>query len=262
MRITIAGYGYVGRAIEALMYDADIETKIVDPNYYRILGKDLTCGLKIYDTKPSGVIICVSTPQSDTGACDISNVCSVIEDTDSEIPILIKSTISLEGWNEIKKKFPKHIIAFSPEFLRASTAIQDLRDTKEILIGGDDLTFWIDLFKKTYKHEIKFLTMPVNELILIKYFRNAFLATKVSFFNQIYDLCEATGIDYENVAQGIGMDTRIGNSHTKVNTSRGYGGHCFPKDVKAILATAKANNVNLSLINKSQQYNNTVRKEI
>ena len=187
----------------------------------------------------------------------MSNVCSVIEDTDSEIPILIKSTISLEGWNEIKKKFPKHIIAFSPEFLRASTAIQDLRDTKEILIGGDDLTFWIDLFKKTYKHEIKFDN--VNELILIKYFRNAFLAPSR---NPIHDLCEATGIDYENVAQGIGMDTRIGNSLTKVNTSRGYSGHCFPKDVKAILATAKANNVNLSLINKSQQYNNTVRKEI
>jgi UDPglucose 6-dehydrogenase len=104
--------------------------------------------------------------------------------------------------------------------------------------------------------------MSVEELILIKYFRNSFLATKVSFFNQIYDLCEATGIDYNNVKEGIGMDERIGISHTDVNTMRGYGGHCFPKDVQAILETAKANNVDLSLIEQSQQYNTTVRKEI
>ena len=75
-------------------------------------------------------------------------------------------------------------------------------------------------------------------------------------------LCEATGVDYKNVQRGVAMDERIGKSHTEVNTSRGYGGHCFPKDVKAILATAKANNVNLSLIEQSQQYNNKVRKEI
>ena len=142
------------------------------------------------------------------------------------------------------------------------TALQDLLNADEMLVGGGDINFWTNLFKKCYNKPINILTMSVEELILIKYFRNSFLATKVSFFNQIYDLCEATGIDYKNVKEGIGMDTRIGNSHTDVNTSRGYGGHCFPKDVQAILETAQANNVDLSLIKQSQQYNNTVRKEI
>mgnify|MGYP003328997738 CR=1 FL=1 len=133
------------------------------------------------------------------------------------------------------------------------------------ILGGK----WKDCeaVEKAYVKHSSVKTVPTfkTDLItasLIKYTINSWLATKVTFFNQIYDLCEATGIDYKNVKQGIAMDTRIGNSHTDVNTSRGYGGHCFPKDVQAILETAKANNVNLSLIKQSQQYNNTVRKEI
>ena len=198
----------------------------------------------------------------ENGKCDISNVIDVLSKINPTTPVLIKSTISLEGWDIIQKNYPKHTITFSPEFLRAKTALQDLLNADEMLVGGGDINFWTNLFKKCYNKPINILTMSVEELILIKYFRNSFLATKVSFFNQIYDLCEATGIDYKNVKEGIGMDTRIGNSHTDVNTSRGYGGHCFPKDVQAILETAQANNVDLSLIKQSQQYNNTVRKEI
>jgi UDPglucose 6-dehydrogenase len=83
----------------------------------------------------------------------------------------------------------------------------------------------------------------------------------VNFFNQVYDLCEAAHINYDNVALGIGMDTRIGNSHTKVNTERGFGGHCFPKDTLAIVNTAKSLDVSLSLINESINYNKVIRKD-
>ena len=248
MKITIAGYGFVGQAYASLLGKTN-NIVIVDPAFPEN-------DIKI-PNDTDAVIICVSTPQADDGSCDMSSVLDVIQQSPN-VPILIKSTISLEGWKEIKQSH----IAFSPEFLRAKTAWQDLINAKEILIGGGNINFWTNLFKDSSFKPINVLTMSVEELILIKYFRNSFLSTKVSFFNQIYDLCEATGIDYKNVKQGIAMDTRIGNSHTDVNTSRGYGGHCFPKDVQAILETAKANNVNLSLIKQSQQYNNTVRKEI
>ena len=252
MKITIAGYGFVGQAYESLLSKTN-NIDIVDPKYKHV-------GLQHLD--PDAVIICVSTPAQENGKCDILNVIDVLSKINPTTPVLIKSTISLEGWDIIQKNYPKHTITFSPEFLRAKTALQDLLNADEMLVGGGDINFWTNLFKKCYNKPINILTMSVEELILIKYFRNSFLATKVSFFNQIYDLCEATGIDYKNVKEGIGMDTRIGNSHTDVNTSRGYGGHCFPKDVQAILETAQANNVDLSLIKQSQQYNNTVRKEI
>ena len=123
MKITIAGYGFVGKAMEAYLKECGITTKIVDPEYYRILGKDLTCGLKISDTDADGVIICVSTPQAETGECNMSNVFDVLKDTDIRTPVLIKSTISIEGWEQITQLFPNHTISFSPEFLRAKTAI-------------------------------------------------------------------------------------------------------------------------------------------
>ena len=261
MKITIAGYGYVGKAVEAYLQHTSATTKIVDPEYYRILGKDLTCGLKISDTNADGVIICVNTPQAENGECDISNVFDVLKDTDPETPVLIKSTISIEGWEQIIEIFPNHTISFSPEYIRADTAIEDMLNTKTIYIGGGHYYFWERILNRPDK-VIKIKHADPRELILAKYFRNSFLATKVAFFNQIYDLCKATGIDYKNVQRGVGLDTRIGKSHTEVNTSRGYGGHCFPKDVQAILATARAHNIDLSLINESQKYNNTVRKEI
>ena len=107
MKIAIAGYGYVGKAVEAYLQQTGATTKIVDPEYYRILGKDLTCGLKVSDTNADGVIICVNTPQAENGQCDVSNVIDVLGDTHAEKPVLIKSTISLEGWKQIKEIFSK-----------------------------------------------------------------------------------------------------------------------------------------------------------
>jgi UDPglucose 6-dehydrogenase len=99
-----------------------------------------------------------------------------------------------------------------------------------------------------------------EELILVKYFRNSFLANKVAFFNQVYDLCKATGVDYDKVAEGVGKDRRIGSSHTEVTEERGFGGHCFPKDIQAIIYTAKQNGVDLTLLQEALEYNKKVRK--
>lgn len=257
MKITIAGFGFVGQAYAELLHNT-CEVTIIDPAYPE--------HNKSIPSESDAVIICVSTPEDNDGGCDMSNVFDVIEHSPN-VPILIKSTISLAGWQGIRNCYVVGVgnvrdISFSPEFLRAKTAWQDLLDSTEIYIGGGNITFWGEVFKKCYVHDINILTMSVEELILIKYFRNSFLATKVSFFNQVYDLCEAANVDYKNVATGIGMDKRIGKSHTDVNTERGFGGHCFPKDTKAILQTAGSFDVSLSLIEESNDYNINIRKEI
>ena len=101
-----------------------------------------------------------------------------------------------------------------------------------------------------------------EELILVKYFRNSFLATKVSFFNQIFDLCQSMDeVDYNTVRKLITVDERIGDGHSSVTEQRGFGGHCFPKDTQAIANTADKKNVDLSLLKEAIKYNNKIRKE-
>jgi UDPglucose 6-dehydrogenase len=247
MKITIAGYGYVGKAYNALLKDYDIT--IVDP--------------KLGDNRVSpdtdAVIICVATPQSDDGTCNMKNVFDVMSDIPIKVPVLIKSTISLDGWKELNEKYSEHMITFSPEYLRAATAVHDVLNTNMMYFSntGKPL-FWHNVFKHSV-YDFKGFSGSAEELILGKYFRNSFLAMKVAFFNQVFDLCDVTGIDYEAVAAHIGSDRRIGYSHTTVTPDRGFGGHCFPKDTSAIVETAKRHNVELTLIEEAIQYNKKIR---
>ena len=176
------------------------------------------------------------------------------------MPILIKSTISLEGWDMLRDAFPDHDITFSPEFLRAATALEDFSNTKEMLMGGDSMSAWAEIFI-TAMGKINVRNCPPRELILAKYFRNTFLATKVAFFNQMYDLCDATGLDFDHVRRSVSEDKRIGNSHTQVTQERGFGGHCFPKDTEALVKTAQRNNVELSILEQAISYNKKIRKD-
>jgi UDPglucose 6-dehydrogenase len=99
-----------------------------------------------------------------------------------------------------------------------------------------------------------------EELILAKYARNSFLALKVSFFNQMYDLCDALDIEYDAVAHYTTMDPRIGESHSFISKERGFGGHCFPKDITALLHTATRDNIEMSILKEALDYNNRIRK--
>ena len=248
MKIGIAGYGYVGQAHEAALKD-----------YHEILISDSALGHYADLQHADAIIICVSTPQHTSGACNINNVYDIVSNA-PPVPILIKSTISLEGWDVIRTDFISANLTFSPEFLRAATALEDFANTKDFMMGGDNVGFWADILI-TALGNINVSSAGVAELILTKYFRNAFLATKVTFFNQMYDLCKAAGIDYDPVAIGVGMDPRIGDSHIKVTEMRGYGGHCFPKDMNALVNTAKTHkNTDLGLINQAINYNSNIRK--
>lgn len=247
MRIGIAGYGFVGQAHHNALKD-----------YFDILISDPALGHFDDLRHADAIIICVSTPD-DNGKCDMSNVYDIIN-SNLDVPFLIKSTISLEGWDELMLSHPNSNITFSPEFLRAETALKDFANTKELLMGGSSLSYWAEIFIKAMGN-ITVSPCPPRELILTKYFRNAFLATKVTFFNQMYDLCKAAGIDYDPVAIGVGMDPRIGDSHITVTEMRGYGGHCFPKDINAIVMSGKQHGKTLTILEAVTKYNSTIRKD-
>jgi UDPglucose 6-dehydrogenase len=251
--IVIAGFGFVGKA----HYDTfkqHYELIVVDPSH----NENKIDALE--DIK--GVICCVSTPAKRGGGCDMSNVINVLSKTPNSAPVLIKSTIDLKGWKKVQREFPDHSITFSPEFLRAVSATTDLQETKQFILAGENVIFWRN-FYKTRNKKSKFLLMSVEEAILAKYFRNAFLATKVSFFNEVYDLCNEYDVDFDSVRQGITDDTRIGPSHSFVEPSyaRGWGGMCFPKDTKALLKIANDKKINLNTIDAAVEYNKTIRKK-
>ena len=203
---------------------------------------------------PDAVIVCVSTPPRKDGSCEMKNVYEVIE-TSPDVPILIKSTISVEGWDMLVDAFPNRMLTFSPEFLRAASAVEDLQNTDLMLIGGDDACFWRDVFNVNVE-----IAEP-RELILAKYARNSFLALKVAYFNQLYDLCDALDVEYSAVAHYTTMDERIGDSHSFITEERGFGGHCFPKDINALVKTAQRNNIELSILQEAVEYNRRIRKD-
>lgn len=248
MKILVAGYGTVGKAHETYLRPS-FDVEIYDPmKGYNDISKDI-----------DGVIICTATPSFENGACIVNSVYDVISRVPN-VPIIIKSTISLEGWKAIKQDFPKHDITFSPEFLRNKTATEDLANSEYFMLAEGNTQFWSTILVTMFGTPTINLYNKAEELILVKYFRNSFLANKVTFFNQVYDLCKATGVDYDKVAEGVGKDRRIGSSHTEVTEERGFGGHCFPKDIQAIIYTAKQNGVDLTLLQEALEYNKKVRK--
>lgn len=250
--IVIAGYGFVGKAYYEIFKNY-FNLEIIDPAH-----RDK----KIYEVENlEGVVCCVGTPEAADGSCDGTNVLNVIKDTPEDVPILIKSTISLEIWKQIIEEFPNRKISFSPEFLRAVSGAEDLANSKMFILSGNGVSFWRNFFKKRFPKAKVHLYSP-EEAILIKYFRNSFLATKVSFFNQMYDLCEKYQIDFDCVRQGVADDDRIGHSHTFVDPkhARGWNGMCFPKDTSALLDIAEKKNTSLSILKTAVEYNKLIRK--
>ena len=243
MKIGIAGYGMVGRAHYEFLKEA-----------HDVVVNDPALNMHADFADVDGLIICVATPPRKDGSCHMDNVYEVIE-TAPDVPILIKSTISVEGWNMLVDTFPNRMLNFSPEFLRAASAVEDLASMELMLLGGTSCSFWRDVFKVNVE-----MADP-RELILAKYGRNSFLALKVAFFNQMYDLCDALNIEYSAVAHYTTMDDRIGDSHSFISEERGFGGHCFPKDTSALVKTAHRNNVDLSILKEAIEYNKKVRKE-
>jgi len=266
MKLTLLGYGFVGKAVHALLEDHYV-ISIVDPAY---------TSNEVKNEISDGYIICLPTPSSVDGSCDMSVINETLEQISKNkggsARVLIKSTISLEGWEYIDKVYPHLEITFSPEFLTAANAVEDFKNQDTILFGSNTLDtlvfgstpadkFWVDVFTKCKEFTPIYSSIP--ELIMTKYVRNSFLAVKVAFFNEIYDLCqERNDIDYDEIASLAGLDDRIGKSHMQVpgpDGDRGFGGACFPKDTKALQATFQANDLKPYILSSVIRANNRIR---
>ena len=246
MKLGIAGYGFVGQAQELLFKD-----------YHDIIISDPAKGHYGDLRHADAVIICVSTPPRQDGACEMANVFNVI-DQSPDVPILIKSTISVEGWKMLVDL--NRNLTFSPEFLRAGYWQIDALQNKDYYFGGDSCNYWSNLYLQSLGPINVSISDPEN-LVAAKAFRNSFLALKVSFFNQVFDYCQAHDLNYEQVRSAIANDERIGHSHTSITDKRGYGGHCFPKDIKAVIKSGQAYNARLTLLEEADAYNSTIRRD-
>ena len=246
----IAGYGFVGKAHELLFKNFRREVVVHDPPKGKVADFNNT----------SAVIVCVPTPQAEDGSCDMSAVYDVVSQCSKDTPIMIKSTISLQGWNELKQTYPDHRLCFSPEFLRATQWMNDIQIMKDVILSGDT-DYWRDQYSYNWSQMTIKIVSP-EEAIAIKYFRNAYLATKVSFFNEIYDFCSAYDLNFDQVRGGVATDERIGHSHTFVfpdQDVRGFGGMCFPKDTTALRKMAANKNISLNILDAAVKYNNEIK---
>lgn len=256
MKFIIAGYGFVGKAVaNALKHKHDIV--IHDPKYtdYKIIDH----------LDADGIIICVPTPTTENGICDANIIADILDTLPIFMPVLIKSTVTPAVAEGFKEVYPNHSICYSPEFLRARTSDKDFLNQRYLVIGGEDPDcFWQDLFQDALPNCKITFNCTEEEACLVKYATNSFLALKTGFFNQIYDICEKTGMDFDAVRQIIAQDMRIGSDHTIVpgpDGDRGWGGHCFPKDTQAFIKWTNTIGAPTSLVESAVEYNKKVRKE-
>lgn len=247
MKIAILGIGMVGGAL----------SKVLDNSVLYDPPKGIG---NIDDVNKCDVIfICVPTP----GECDLTIMEEAISELRGNKIVVIKSTVLPGTTDYFQKKYPQHKFLFNPEFLTEATADQDMRYpdrqiigyTKESFTVAEDIMLMLPLapFERI---------VPVKEAEMAKYYNNAWFATKVIFANQIYDICQATGIDYDSVRNMAAADKRVGKSHLDVlhKGYRGFGGKCLPKDLNAIIKFAKDNNVKVPLLEITKKINDTLRR--
>ena len=206
------------------------------------------------------IFICVGTPTKKKGnSADLSQIYNVAKEISTSINkfkiIVTKSTVPVTTGDEIEKILSKKnnknkfSIVSNPEFLREGEAIRDFIFPDRIVVGSNDdksSRYLRNLYNPLISKGAQFVQTTRRAAELIKYASNAFLATKITFINEIANLCEKTGINVEDISIGMGLDKRIGGRFLRAGPA--YGGSCFPKDTKAIISTANKFKTNLSVI--------------
>ena len=267
--IGIVGQGFVGNAVYQKF-----------KNYYDVLTHDKD------DTKSTStlgnmvhlcdiIFLCLPTPMKSDGSCDVSILENVLQEIDliadnyefgvTKRTIVIKSTISPGTTKKWNNKYESLRLVFNPEFLTERNAEKDYENQNRIILGGPRpaTTELKQIFSKVFPkaHIIK---TDSTHAEMVKYLTNNFLSVKVSFANEMYQLCDKLNIDYDKVVEYATYDDRLGKSHWNVpghDGDFGFGGHCFPKDLAAILhLTEELKTVN-NVLCATQETNNNVRKD-
>lgn len=256
LKILIVGHGFVGKAVDYGFSHPRVEKTIVDPKYGTSLNE-----LNLFDFNL--IFVCVPTPMRADGAVDASTLNEILEDigpiTMRNVPVVVKSTIT----PDIIKTFEHDGLVYNPEFLTEKSAQEQFVDPPFHILGGNPKTTQlVEDYYDSYSlcNPVAAYHMTVQEASYVKYAINTFLATKVTFFNQLYESIGKTKSNFATIIKAVGADPRIGTSHTKVpgfDGKMGYGGACFPKDVSAMVHYDPA----LTLLEKVSIINNEYRSQ-
>ena len=296
MKLAVIGTGYVGLVsgacfsefgfnVTCVDKDAEKITKIesgimpiYEPGLEELVGKNVAAGRLKFSTETGlavrdadAVFIAVGTPaRRGDGHADLSYVYAAAEETANHLTgysvVVTKSTVPVGTGREVERIVRKanpsadFDVVSNPEFLREGAAISDFMRPDRVVVGAEtdrarDLLR--RLYRPLYLLETPILMTGLETSELIKYASNAFLAVKISYINQMADLCERVGADVQDVARGMGLDKRIGNKF--LHSGPGYGGSCFPKDTMALVRTAQDHDADVSIVNEVVSYN-TARK--
>ena len=266
MTIGIIGMGYVGTALKEGF-----------KNYYKVETYDLDNSLSSCNSinmllsKAEVIFLSVPTPMNKNGSCDLNIIESIIAEIDSclnnqsDKTIIIKSTVPPGTTEELNNKYHKFNIIFNPEFLTEANFIEDFKNQNRIILGGLKMnTAKIkSIYSKVFPNATIIETDSTNAE-MVKYFSNTFLATKVSFANEMKMICDKLDIDYNKVVEYATYDNRLGNSHWSVpgpDGKLGFGGSCFPKDINALIFLASELGVESTLLKSVWDVNLKARPE-
>ena len=295
MRITVIGTGYVGLVAGACLADMGNDVICVDNNDEKL--KKLEQGIiPIYEpgleelvksnvlenrlsftsdidmaVKKSEVcFIAVGTPQDEDGSADLHYVLGVAEEIAKAMNgykvIVDKSTVPVGTAEKVTEIIRKHTdydfdVVSNPEFLKQGNAVDDFLMPDRVVIGSNSekaTAIMQDIYSPFFRTGNRVIVMDVKSAEMTKYASNSFLATKISFMNEIAQLCEKVGADAEMVRVGMSTDSRIGNKF--LFPGLGYGGSCFPKDVKALIKTGADNGIDMNIIKSADETNKQQRQ--
>ena len=296
MHIGIIGTGYVGLVTGACFAEFGLFVTCVDkdekkikalkrgvipfyePGLDELVKRNVKQGRLAFTTKISGAVksslaifIAVGTPRRGDGSADLKYVEEVAKEIaghmDGYKVIITKSTVPVGTGEKLREIISKHLkeqidfdIVSNPEFLREGSAIEDFMRPNRVVIGAASaqaVAIMSDLYKPLYLIETPFVVTNIETAELIKYASNSFLATKISFINEMANLCEKVGADIHMVAKGMGLDQRIGSKF--LHPGPGYGGSCLPKDTSALLRIAEGHSVHLGIIDAAVRANGEQR---
>ena len=263
--VGIIGLGYVGTALKEGFKDFyNIETYDLVPNLS-------TCNsIEQLINKVDIIFVCVPTPMNNDGSSNIDIVKSTIKDisgsqnTINKI-IVIKSTVPPGTTKSLNNKYSNLDIFFNPEFLTEANFIQDFKNQDRIILGGsqESVSILVKVYEKVFPNAAIIKTES-NYAEMVKYLSNTFLATKVSFANEMKMICDKLDIDYDKIIEYATYDDRLGKSHWSVpgpDGKLGFGGSCFPKDINALISVAIDMDLDPKIIKSAWDVNLKVRPE-
>ncbi|MED4696361.1 UDP-glucose/GDP-mannose dehydrogenase family protein [Peribacillus frigoritolerans] len=289
MKIAVLGTGYVGLSTgvclseighNVICIDTDEQkikslrqgiSPIYEPGLENLLIQNAAAGRLLFTTSHREalngaeiIIIAVGTPQMEDGGADLSYIVQAAKDIAANLVqssvVVIKSTVPVGTNDFIKSIIEEHCnesvtfnMVSNPEFLRQGSAVMDTMQADRIIIGSENDEAAKKVQEMYRPLNVPFILTSIRSAEMIKYASNAFLATKISFINEVANLCGVVGADVKDVAKGMGKDKRIGEAFLQPGI--GYGGSCFPKDVKALLHTANLNGVHFSMLKETVAIN-------